>query len=221
LTSTPQPDTTAAHPAPADLTGQELEETIKLAHEWGALKQLPRTGWTRAGIQQPESVAAHTARTAMLAWIIAGLEGANQDRAATLALFHDSQESRTGDLDHVGRNYLQPVGNEQITSDQAAALPQPLAAALGRLVGEYEGRASREAECARDADKLDMLLQALEYREAGWRNLDPFIQTAVTALRTPSGRRLGEAAMVVSPAAWWQGFARGVPKISPGSLNGG
>jgi putative hydrolases of HD superfamily len=157
----------------------------------------------------------------MLAWIIAGLEGANQDRAATLALFHDSQESRTGDLDHVGRNYLQPVGNEQITSDQAAALPQPLAAALGRLVGEYEGRASREAECARDADKLDMLLQALEYREAGWRNLDPFIQTAVTALRTPSGRRLGEAAMLVSPAAWWQGFARGVPKISPGSLNGG
>jgi hypothetical protein len=146
LTSTPQPDTTA-HPAPADLTGQELEETIKLAHEWGALKQLPRTGRTRAGIQQPESVAAHTARTAMLAWVIAGLEGADQDRAAALALFHDSQESRTGDLDHVGRNYLQPVGNEQITSDQAAALPQPLAAALHRLVGEYEGRASREAEC--------------------------------------------------------------------------
>ena len=75
MTSTPQPDTSAAHPAPADLTGQELEETIKLAHEWGALKQLPRTGWTRAGVQQPESVAAHTARTAMLAWIIAGLEG--------------------------------------------------------------------------------------------------------------------------------------------------
>jgi hypothetical protein len=43
-------------------------------------------------------------------------------------MLHDSQESRTGDLDHVGRNYLQPVGNEQITSDQAAALPQPLAA---------------------------------------------------------------------------------------------
>ncbi len=72
-----------------------------------------------------------------------------------------------------------------------------------------------------DADKLDMLLQALEYRKAGCRNLDPFIQTAVSALRTPSGRRLGEAAMLVSPAAWWQGFARGVPKIIPVNLNGG
>ena len=179
-------------------------------------RQGPRPGSPDRQRPQVETCHAH-----QLAWIIAGLAGANQDRAATLALFHDSQESRTGDLDHVGRNYLQPAGNEQITSDQAAALPQPLAAALGRLVGEYEGRGSREAECARDADKLDMLLQALEYREAGWRNLDPFIQTAVTALRTPSGRRLGEAAMLVSPAAWWQGFARGVPKISPGSLNGG
>jgi putative hydrolase of HD superfamily len=199
--------------APATVTDHDLEETVALAHEWGALKQLPRTGWTRAGIQQPESVAEHTARTAMLAWIIAGLEGADQDRAATLALFHDSQESRTGDLDHVGRNYLQAVSNEQITADQAAELPQPIGAALRRLVGEYEGRASREAECARDADKLEMLLQALEYREAGWKSLEPFIQTAVAALRTPSGRRLGEAAMRVSPAAWWQGFARGVPPI--------
>jgi putative hydrolases of HD superfamily len=65
-----------------------------------------------------------------------------------------------------------------------------------------------------------MLLQALEYREAGWRNLDPFIQTDVAALRTGPGRRLGEAAIRVSPAAWLQRFARGVPKITPGSLNG-
>ena len=217
MTTQPQPTGTT----PAAVTGAELEETVRLAHEWGALKQLPRTGWTRAGIHQPETVAAHTARTAMLAWVLAGLEGVDQDRAATLALFHDSQESRTGDLDHVGRNYLQPAGNEQITADQAEALPQPLAAALRRLVGEYEGRGSREAECARDADKLDMLLQALEYREAGWRNLDPFIQTALAALKTGSGKLLGEAAQLVSPAAWWQGFARGVPPVTPGSLNGG
>ena len=93
MTTQPQPTGTT----PAAVTGAELEETVRLAHEWGALKQLPRTGWTRAGIHQPETVAAHTARTAMLAWVLAGLEGVDQDRAATLALFHDSQESRTGD----------------------------------------------------------------------------------------------------------------------------
>jgi putative hydrolase of HD superfamily len=217
LTTQPQPTGTT----PAAVTGAELEETVRLAHEWGALKQLPRTGWTRAGIDRPESVADHTARTAMLAWVLAGLEGADQERAATLALFHDSQESRTGDLDHVGRNYLQAASNEQITADQAEALPQPLAAALRRLVGEYEGRASQEAECARDADKLDMLLQALEYREAGWGSMDPFISTALAGLRTRSGRRLGEAAQRVSPAAWWQAFARRPAPIEPPGPNGG
>jgi putative hydrolases of HD superfamily len=166
---------------------------VRLAYEWGELKRLPRRGWLRAGVERPESVADHTARTAMLAWVIAGLEGADQERAAALALFHDSQEPRIGDLDHVERNYR-----------QAEALPQPLAAGLRALVGEYERRASREAECARDADKLDMLLTALEYREAGWGSMDPFVNTAVAALRTSSGRRLGEAAMRVSPAAWWQ-----------------
>lgn len=203
---TAQPRSAAVSPA----TSQELDEIIKLAHEWGHLKRLPRTGWLHAGIKYPESVAEHSHRTAILAWMIAGLEGADPERAAALALFHDSQESRTTDLDHVGRNYLHTTPNEQITADQTSALPQPLAALLRGLIAEYEGRLSLEAECARDADKLEMLLQALDYHQQGYRNTEPFIQTAVAALRTASGKRLGEAAMRVDPAAWWQTFARPV-----------
>jgi putative hydrolase of HD superfamily len=215
----PQPTTGAGAAGP--VAGQDLDAVVRLAYEWGELKRLPRRGWLRAGVERPESVADHTARTAMLAWVIAGLEGADQERAATLALFHDSQEPRTGDLDHVERNYLQAVSNEQITDQQAEALPQPLAGRLRALVGEYEGRASREAECARDADKLEMLLQALEYQQQGRGSMETFMQTAVAALRTGSGRRLGEAAMRVPPAAWWQAFARGVAPVRPeGSGNG-
>jgi len=212
-----KPRPTAAEP----VTGQELDEAVKFAFEWGQLKLLPRTGWLRAGIEHPESVAEHSLRTAMLAWMLAGLEGADPERAATLALFHDSQETRTTDLDHVGRNYLHATSNEQITADQSAALPRPLAALLRGLVAEYEGRASLEADCARDADKLEMLLQALEYRQRGYGSLDPFIQTAVAALRTRSGRRLGSSAIQADPAAWWRAFARGpAPTERPGSGNG-
>ncbi len=212
-----KPRPTAAEP----VTNRELDEAVKLAFEWGQLKLLPRTGWLRAGIEHPESVAEHSLRTAMLAWMLAGLEGADPERAATLALFHDSQETRTTDLDHVGRNYLHATSNEQITADQSAALPRPLAALLRGLVAEYEGRASLEADCARDADKLEMLLQALEYRQRGYGSLDPFIQTAVAALRTRSGRRLGSSAIQADPAAWWRAFARGpAPTERPGSGNG-
>lgn len=189
-------------------TAEELNDVVKLAYEWGQLKRLPRTGWLRAGIKHPETVAEHSLRTAMLAWALAGLEGANPERAATLALFHDSGETRTTDIDHVGRNYLHATSNEQITADQTDALPRPLAVLLRGIIADYESRASLEADCARDADKLEMLLQALEYRQEGHCNMAPFIQTAVAALRTESGRRLGEAAMRTDPATWWQDFAK-------------
>jgi putative hydrolase of HD superfamily len=212
-----QPRSTAA----PSVTGEQLDEVVKLAHEWGQLKRLPRTGWLRAGIERPESVADHSLRAAMLAWMLAGLEGADPERAATLALFHDSGESRTTDVDHVGANYLRATSNEQIAVDQAAALPGALAAMLRGLVAEYEARGSLEARCARDADKLEMLLQALEYRQHGNGNMDAFIQSAVTSLRTASGRRLGEIALAADPAAWWQGITRAVaPSERPSSGDG-
>ena len=212
---------TQPRPATADsATAQELDETVKLAFELGHLKRLPRTGWLRAGIEHPESVAEHSLRTAMLAWAIAGLEGADPEHAATLALFHDSQETRTTDLDHVARGYLHATPNEQITADQTAALPRPLAALLRGLVNEYEGRASREADCARDADKLEMLLQALDYRQQGRGHMEPFVQTAVAAIRTASGRRLAEAAMRADPAAWWRSFQGPSTAERPANGNG-
>jgi hypothetical protein len=66
-----------------------------------------------------------------------------------------------------------------------------------------------------------MLLQALDYRQRGHDSMDPFIQTAIAGLRTPSGRRLGESAIQADPAAWWRAFARAAtPTERPGSGNG-
>jgi putative hydrolase of HD superfamily len=216
MSQQPRPTTASIDAA----TDRELDEAVKLAHEWGQLKMLPRTGWLRAGIEHPESVAEHSLRAAMLAWMLAGLEGADPERAATLALWHDSQETRTTDLDHVARRYLHATSNEQVTADQTAALPRALASRLRGLVAEYEGRASLEADCARDADKLEMLLQALDYRAQGHRNTEPFMETALAALRTPSGRRLGEAAVTIDPTAWWRAFAQATaPAEPPGNGN--
>ena len=42
-------------------------------------------------------------------------------------------------------------------------------------VAEYEGKVSPEAMCARDADELECLIQAIEYREHGNQNTRPWI----------------------------------------------
>ena len=69
-------------------------------------------------------------------------------------------------------------------------------------VEEFETRETAEAVCAKDADRLDMLLQAIEYREVGVRRVDGWIDSARQGLKTQTGRPLADAAVTLSPLAW-------------------
>jgi putative hydrolase of HD superfamily len=81
----------------------EQEAIIGFLFETGHLKRTPRSGWLMAGVPNAESVAEHSFRVGVIAYVIATLEGANADRAAALGLFHDVPESRTGDIPSVGK----------------------------------------------------------------------------------------------------------------------
>jgi len=181
-------------------------ETVALAgfaFELGVLKNLRRTGWAHAGIRDAETVAEHSLRVAQLAALIAAEEGADPARAAFLALWHDTQETRTGDLPHTARPYLAaPVDAAAITADQVDRLPAASAAVVTDAVAEYEARTSAEAVCARDADKLECLVQALEYRAGGNAGVDGWIASSRAALATDTARRIAAAAERTSPLAW-------------------
>jgi putative hydrolase of HD superfamily len=170
--------------------------------ELGVLKRLRRTGWWHAGVRDPESVAEHTMRVAQLAAIIAAEEGADPARASLLALWHDSQETRTGDLPHTATDYLTKPDPQRITDDQTAHLPGKSRELVRHAVDEYESQQSAEALCARDADKLEMLLQAVEYRDIGVSRVDGWIESARRSLKTATGQRIAEAALTLSPLAW-------------------
>lgn len=64
----------------------------------GQLKQLPRTGWVDRGIPNPETVAAHSWRMAVLALLLAPSENLEAETAARIALFHDLPEALVGDI---------------------------------------------------------------------------------------------------------------------------
>ena len=61
------------------------------------LKQLPRTGWVRSGVENPESVAAHSWGMAVLALRLAPKE-LDIEKILSLCLIHDLPEVRVGDL---------------------------------------------------------------------------------------------------------------------------
>lgn len=166
----------------------ELRDTTGFLYEIGLLKRYKRTGWSQVGVALPESVADHSFRVSVIASVLAAIEGADPQRAAFLALWNDSQETRTTDLPHVTKNYVSAAANEQVTRDQVAPLPPPVAGMISAAVAEYEAAETPEARCARDADKLECLLQAREYQEQGHANVQPWIDSSLAALTTASAK---------------------------------
>ncbi|MFG1942673.1 HD family hydrolase [Nonomuraea sp. NPDC048826] len=180
----------------------ELAAVAGLLYEFGLLKRYKRTGWLVAGVRDPESIADHSFRTAVIAGMIAKLEGGNPERAAFMSLFHDTQETRITDIPYIGKRYLKAASNEEVTADQTRGLPGEVAGMVGDAVREYEEKASLEAVCARDADKLECLIQAVEYREQGNQNVQPWIDSSLAALTTATGKRLADELLRTGTLEW-------------------
>lgn len=181
---------------------EDLSTVARFLFEAGTLKQTKRTGWWMAGVRDPESVAEHSWRTALLATIIAKLEGADPARAAFLAVWHDSQETRTGDVNHLGKKYAPQADPRAVTEDQVAGMPEVLASAVRELVAEYEAKESPEAVCARDADKLECMIQGVEYKAQGYENAQRWIDNSRSRLTTRSANELADAVLATGSLDW-------------------
>jgi len=152
------------------------------------LKELQRTGWVRAGVEAPESVAAHSWGVAWLVLVLCPRH-IDLERALAMAVLHDLAEVRTGDLTpHCG------VPPDQKSTAERRALRGmlgglPQASQLYGLWAEYEDRGSIEARFVRACDKLDMALQAARYGEQGL-DLQEFVDSALAELDDPMMRML-------------------------------
>ncbi|MER6532116.1 HD domain-containing protein [Streptomyces sp. NPDC001508] len=181
----------------------ELTAVAHFLYEAGTLKNTKRSGWWMAGVKDPESVADHSWRTALIATVIAKLEGADPARAAFLAVWHDTGETRTGDVNHLGKKYTAGEADpEAITADQVAGMPAILADAVKEVVAEYEAKESAEAQCARDADKLECMIQGIEYRDQGYANAQRWIDNSRGRIVTKSGHALADAVLATGSLDW-------------------
>ncbi|GIW04520.1 MAG: phosphohydrolase [Thermomicrobiales bacterium] len=166
----------------------------RFLHRAGALKFVPRTGWLHRGVPaaEVESVADHSWRTALLAWLAAAAQPElDRTRVLLLALIHDLAEAMTGDLPPydptalagadeqtrrrlLNRRHIRSEEQRQAKraaeaaaiADLLAGLPSPLAEELRALWNELEEGQTAEARFVKQADKLETYLQSLEYAEA-------------------------------------------------------
>ena len=133
------------------------------------LKQLPRTGWVRSGVNNPESVAAHSWGMAVLALNLAPKE-LDLEKILSLCLVHDLPEVRVGDLTPHDDTSNKAESEHKAMSEIA---PQWLS-----LFEEYEAGETAEAKFVKQIDKLDMGLQAILYQTKQDITLDEFIESA-------------------------------------------
>lgn len=187
------------------MTDEEIRATAKYLFEVGAMKRIPRAGWAIAGVRNAESISEHSHRTAVLAAILAVMEGADPGRACLFATFHDTQETRVGDVPYIGRRYVQVAPNEAVTADQVGGTPAAVAAAVQGIVDDFERNDSLESLVVGDADKLECVLQAVEYRQEGYQNVQDWIDNCRSALKTESARRIAAVAVEMSGHEWRNG----------------
>ncbi|MEV7565638.1 HD domain-containing protein [Streptomyces tanashiensis] len=184
-------------------TDAETVATAALLFEAGALRNQPRTGWPYDGVpvSSTETVAEHSHRTTVIGVALAAMEGADPARTALLCALHDLHETRIGDQTPVTRRYVTTADPRKVTADQVTGTPPAVGSAVAAAVEEFEVGETPEARCARDADKLDCLYRALEYRAIGYPT-DGKIERCRAALKTASARSLADAATVMEPAQW-------------------
>lgn len=173
----------------------DLAAALDLLTDAARLKQLPRTGWLMRGVATPESVAAHNHGVAFTTLVLLDLVEASLDRekALSMAVLHDLPECRTGDIPTPATRHW-PEGAKSVAE---TAVFDHLAEGGGdpvrwrALWREFEASETPEARLVRDADKLDMFLQALLYRLAGHREVNSFWESVDDyAWSFPESRRL-------------------------------
>ncbi|WP_433350960.1 HD domain-containing protein [Micromonospora sp. CA-111912] len=178
---------------------EDQYSAMRFIFEADVLKRAARTGWWFAGVKHPETIAEHSHRTALIGIILAAMEGADPARVTMLCVLHDTQETRTTDLPHIAKRYLTAAPNTTITADQVADCPPAVTDTITAAVTEYEAGETLEAIAARDADKLECLVQAVEYRHQGIDN----IRSPATKSRTRrrgSGRTKRDPTVSISPS---------------------
>jgi len=126
------------------------------------LKDVTRAGWIRAGVANPESVAAHSWGMALLATQLCPDE-LDLQRVLELCILHDIAEVRVGDI--TPHDDIHPDEKHRLETQAI----HEMGIEAGEIFAEYESQSTPESRFVRYLDKLDMALQAEIYES---QNLD-------------------------------------------------
>ncbi|KAJ0115686.1 hd family [Diaporthe amygdali] len=159
---------------------------IPYFHMLERLKTTKREGWRRFGIARGESIADHMYRMAMISMLAPPslLARIDRDKCTRMCLVHDMAESLVGDITPV--DGVPKPEKSRREADTMDYLTRGLLSGIwgggkaGKEAGdeiralwqEYEDSETLDSHFVHDIDKVELLLQMVEYEKRGERKLD-------------------------------------------------
>ena len=155
---------------------------------------MPRRGWALRGIKNPECIASHTFRMVAMAWILGKQKKLNTNKVIKMSLIHDICEVYAGDTTPYAsllpKNkkwwkkltekwprfskkekerifYEKHKKEDKALKKIIAKLQSLLKKEIINLWNDYEKGLTREGKFVRQVDRVENLLQALEYHQEG------------------------------------------------------
>ena len=162
------------------------EDRLKLADKIvdyissvGKSKRVPRTGWVREKIKNPESVAEHCFGIIGLAIVIADPFGLDKEKLIKMALIRGLGETTTGDIVVERGNMVdikKKAEKEQAEKEGIREIFKTIDKAdeYIKIFDEMLEGKSEEAKIFWELDSLEMAMQAFEYEKEQGKNLEEF-----------------------------------------------
>ncbi|MFH1256729.1 MAG: HD domain-containing protein [Candidatus Diapherotrites archaeon] len=183
-------------------------KTANFFFEAGALKRVKRSGWWLAGVKEPESVAEHSFRAALIAWALGRQANCNAEKAVMMLLVHDLPEARLTDLHKVAQRLLDHGKAEGKAVEAQAKEWGEIGGEYGKLMHEFVQGKTREAVIAKDADLLECAFQAKEYKEIGYTEADDWLQRIGGKLKTKEAKKVFSELKKTKSSAWWKNLKK-------------
>ncbi len=184
-----------------------MVELTNFLYEVGTLKRVKRSGWWLLNIKDPESVAEHCFRAAVIGYVLAKMEKVDAHKTTLMCLFNDLHESRLNDLHKVGHRYIDfRTAETKAHKEQTQPLGET-GKEIFSLHEEFRDQKTKESLVARDADLLECFAQAREYQKIGYETQD-WMNNIHKLLVTESAKKLAKQLETTDPNDWWHGLKK-------------
>lgn len=139
------------------------------------LKCNTRHSWTSDG--RRESVAEHTCRLCMFAWLVKDeFPGLNMDHVMRLCLFHDLGEAVTGDIPCFEKKDCHREAEDEGIKKAASMLPEEYEKELLEMFRELDENKTEETKLVHALDKMEAVIQHNEASIDTWLPLEYDLQ---------------------------------------------